>query len=187
MLAELFYFRDYWRPPSLFGVATISVEDFLFGFTIAALSYTVFAYADKQVFSEIRYRQYKHLYAIFFVTGVVSMLIFSVFLQMNSIFVSSSVFIVCTGIIAMLRRDLVRPALFSVALLLPLLVFIYIILFDGFAPLFWEKYWLLSGWGIMLLGNIPVTEIIWYVSWIALASISYPFASGRTFIDSKRQ
>jgi len=37
LIAEFWYFRDYWRPPSLFGQKIISLEDFLFGISVWAV------------------------------------------------------------------------------------------------------------------------------------------------------
>lgn len=44
LISEMWYFNDYWRPPTLLGNSKISIEDFLFGFSftgIAALVYKV--------------------------------------------------------------------------------------------------------------------------------------------------
>src|SRR5258706_14284145 len=42
LISEIWFFRDYWRPPTLLGVAHISPEDFLFGFAIGALAAVVY-------------------------------------------------------------------------------------------------------------------------------------------------
>lgn len=42
LIANFWYFRDYWRPPSLFGNTVISIEDFLFGFLITGISASIY-------------------------------------------------------------------------------------------------------------------------------------------------
>ncbi|WP_296697819.1 hypothetical protein [Algoriphagus sp.] len=34
MIAEVWYFRDYWRPPTLFGTGIVGIEDFIIGFSL---------------------------------------------------------------------------------------------------------------------------------------------------------
>jgi hypothetical protein len=132
------------------------------------------------------YPKHRHLYAIFFVSGVAAMLFFSVFLHINSIFVSSVVFVLCTVVMFTLRRDLIRPAIYSAVMILPILICIYIVLFDIVAPRFWDTYWLLAGtaWDVRFFGNVPLTEMIWYISWVMLASTSYPFVAGKAIVRS---
>lgn len=42
LIANFWYFRDYWRPPSLFGNTVISIEDFLFGFLITGIATSIY-------------------------------------------------------------------------------------------------------------------------------------------------
>jgi hypothetical protein len=181
LLAEFFYFRDYWRPPSLMGVAKISIEDFLFGFAITAASVMIYPLITKTVFKKGDYNNYKKLYGIFFLIGLSAMIIFNVISGINSIFVSSFMFLIFSTFILVKRNDLIPVAVKSTLVVIGIIIAIYILIFNILAPDFWDKYWLLADtwWGITFLGNIPATEIFWYFSWILFASISYPFASGK--------
>jgi hypothetical protein len=103
-------------------------------------------------------------------------------LGVNSIVVSSAAFVVSAAAMATMRRDLLRPALESGALVVAAALPLYVLLFDVVAPAYWDRYWLLphTKLGVMVLGNIPVTEIVWYASWGALAGIAYEFTTGRS-------
>jgi hypothetical protein len=81
-----------------------------------------------------------------------------------------------------MRHDTVRLGVYSAGIVVLFIVGVYLILFNVISPHFWDNYWLLAGtrWGVTILGNIPLTEMLWYLSWILFGSMSYPFASGRT-------
>lgn len=183
LVSELFYFRDYWRPPTIVGTGKISPEDFIFGFTITALSLGIYPLISHRTFAKSDKPNHKNLYALLFVSGLMALLICNVYLGINSIFVSSVSFLCFSVIIVTVRRDLLKPALLSAVLLTVAVTCIYIFLFDFISPRFWDNYWLLDNtkWNMRMFGNIPLTELIWYFSWISLASVSYPFASGRIF------
>jgi len=180
--ADLFYFRDYWRPPTVFGVARISPEEFVFGFAITALSVIAYLLLTKSSFVQAGRPNRKKRYFEFFLGGVMTVFIFNVGLGINSIFVTSFVFIILAGIILFERNDLIIPAFCSVVAVTALMIVVYVILFDVVSPQFWNKYWLLTNtkWGVTFLGNVPLTEMLWYVSWVLFASVSYPYASGKT-------
>lgn len=185
LLAELFYFRDYWRPPSLSGLAVISIEDFIFGFSITSLSFAVFlVLSQKQLESSTHKRRLKE-YCVFFLIGLSSMLLFNVLMGVNSIFVSSLVFILLTMLMLYIRPDLIKIGLYSCLIVLLMIICIYVLFFNVMFPEFWSKYWLLYGtiWGVEIFGHVPLTEVIWYASWAFFASISYPFVSGKNVVD----
>jgi hypothetical protein len=85
LLAELFYLRDYWRPPSLFGIATVLVEDFIFGFAITALSFVAYLWIFDAKFTHGVHPPRRKLYGIFFISGIVAMMLFNVLMGINSI------------------------------------------------------------------------------------------------------
>lgn len=182
LLAEVFYFRDYWHPPTLFGNAVISIEDFIFGFAITALSFAAYLWAFNADFRERVHPSRSRLYLLFFIGGFFTMLFFNLYLGINSIFVSSVVFLFLTVIILFMRSDLVKVGVYSAGMVSIFIVAIYLVLFNIISPQFWVNYWALADtkWGVTILGNVPLTEMLWYGSWIIFASISYPFVSGKT-------
>lgn len=184
VFSELFYFRDYWRPPSLVGSTTvsISIEDFIFGFGITALSFVVYPAFFGHKINGIKYSPRLRLYALFLIAGILGMLFFNIYLGVNSIFISSAALVIFTVIMIFLRNDLWQIALYSAVTLTAGVMLVYIVLFDLFAPHFWNTYWLLAHtrWNTTILGHVPLTEILWYFSWTLFASISYLFVSGKT-------
>lgn len=179
LVAELWYFRDYWRPPVLAGVARPSPEDALFGFAVTGVAFAAHKTAFRRAMAPGAPRRYP-LAAGLGLAGLAA-LVAGTAAGMNSIFVSSAAFVACAAVMATLRRDLIRPAAESAALLVAAMLPIYLILFDVVSPAYWDRYWLLrhTSWGVLILGNIPVTEILWYASWGALAGIIYEFTTGR--------
>lgn len=184
LAAELFYFRDYWRPPSLLGIATISIEDFIFGFAIAGLSVVVYPVLFKRTFGSMETPNRKRMSLLLFVMGACSLLFFNILLAINSIFVTSAIFLVWASVILYLRNDLIKPAVYSTGVISGIVILIYIVLFNFLFPEFWNKYWLLAdtNFGLKVLGNIPATEILWYVAWILFGSVAYPFIYGKAFV-----
>lgn len=179
VIAEFWYFKDYWQPPSLLGNTTISIEDFLFGFAVTGIAVSVY----DVVFRRSNTREFKRgikLFLLLFLIGVVSLLVFSNWLKINSVFVSSFAFIFFSIVMMILRKDLVIPSFMSGILMVVMITPIYLMLYDWLSPDYWDKYWLLqnTSFGITVLGNIPITEIIWYFSWGCLAGAAYNFVSG---------
>ncbi len=181
LIAELFYFRDYWRPPSLVGVAKISPEDFVFGFAITAIGLIAYPVLTRTAFCKSAFPSRMKVFGCFVIFALTSLIIFNIVLKINSIFVSSANFLILAVIIILMRRDLLKPALVSAALVTVFILVIYIGLFDFLSPEFWDKYWLLANTrsGLTILGNVPITEIIWYFTWTLLASTLYPFVTGK--------
>ena len=179
ILAELWYFTDYWRPPTLTGIATISPEDFIVGFAVTGLAMTVYDVVMRTT-DTAGERPQRRAFLILFLCGLLSLLIFGTFLNYNTCIVSEAAFIGAALVICVMRPDLLRVSLLSGALLGLIGFVLYLILFTWLAPDFWQTYWLLADTrlGITLIG-VPVTEIAWYASWGMLAGVAHNFASGR--------
>jgi lycopene cyclase-like protein len=187
LVSELWYFRDYWRPPVLGGVARPSVEDALFGFAVAGVAFAAHKVAFRRELAPGAPRRYP-VAAGLGLAGLAALVACTLVLGMNSIFVTSAAFVLSAGVMVAMRPDLLRPALESAALLVAAMLPIYLALFDAVSPAYWNRYWLLrdTRWGVLVLGNIPLTEILWYASWGALAGIAYEFTTGRTLRPATR-
>lgn len=188
LVSEFFYFKDYWRPPSLRGIAAVSVEDFIFGFAITSLSLVIYLWLSGGALGQQVYPTRHRLYLVFFGIGLGVMLYGNLYARINSIFVSSAAFVGFTIHIFWVRRDLIKVGLYSAAAICLFTGVVYILLFNAIYPEFWQKYWLLADtkWGVTVLGNVPVTEMIWYASWGLFASVSYFFVSGRGIIKTNK-
>ncbi|KOS07846.1 hypothetical protein AM493_18625 [Flavobacterium akiainvivens] len=178
-IAEYWYFKDYWHPPTLLGQTVVSIEDFIFGFSVtglAAVIYEAFFNINMQPVGKKR----KKLFGQLFLGGVAAMMVCNVWLGINSIVVSCITFLVCTAIMIYIRPDLARRGLVSGLLMLVVVLPVYTFLFNLLNTTYWDKYWLLAQtkMGVTVLGHIPVTELCWYFSWGCMAGISHAFASG---------
>lgn len=179
LLAEIWYFKDYWHPPTILGNSKISLEDFLFGFAITGISaciYDVF-FKKKSVKDG---KNHKKLFVIYFAFGFAMLIVFTNIFKINSILVTSILFLIISSFIVVQRRDLLGTMIISGILMIIIIIPIYTIFLDFWFPHQWEKYWLLSNTvlGIKILGEIPLTELLWYFSWGCLAGIAYEFTLG---------
>lgn len=178
LLAEFWYFKDYWQPPSILGNSRVSIEEFLFGFAIAGISSSIYDFISK---SKLVKKLNTKIIAstIFFLIGLTSLILFNNILKINSIFVSSLSFLIISIIIIIIRKDLLKPTLVSAILPTLLMIFLYFILFN-IVPNYWQKYWLLynTKTGLIILNTIPLTEILWYLCFGSLAGVGYDFMFG---------
>lgn len=180
-ISELWYFNDYWHPPSLFSNTKISLEDFLFGFAFTGIAATLYKITFRnRKESKKTVKGHQKLFFVLFITGLFSLLLFNNLLKINSIFVSSFAFLAFSSIMVFVRKDLIVQSIMSGILSLLIAIPIYILLFNWISPTFWDKYWLLANttFGIKVIGNIPVTELLWYFSWGCLAGIACDFYYG---------
>jgi len=179
LIAEFWYFKDYWHPPSLFGNTKISLEDFLVGFAFTGIALTVYKVFFKK--ENKRYeKEHRIIFFIFFVIGIFSLLLFNNLLKINSIFVSSFAFLAISLIMVIIRKDLIVQSIMSGTLSLLIIIPIYGLLFNFLSPAYWDKYWLLANtaFGVKVIGSIPVTELLCYFSWGCFAGIAYDFYYG---------
>lgn len=156
-----------------------SFEDFVFGFAITGIAANIYdVIFNKKNIKAARSR--KKLFLTFFLTGLIMLLIFNNWLGINSIFISSFAFLAFSAMIVAMRKDLLVPAVASGTLTAIIAFLIYAVFFSWLVPDYWEKYWLLKGtrFGITVLGEIPLTEILWYFSWGCLGGVSYEFSLG---------
>ncbi|MGH2722428.1 MAG: lycopene cyclase domain-containing protein, partial [Actinomycetota bacterium] len=187
LVSEVWYFRDYWRPPTTLDptgrLGWPSPEDALFGFTVAGVAFAANKVVFRRRLVEGAPRRYPQTAALA-LAGLGTLVVGTNLLGVNSILVSSGAFVAAGLVMAAVRRDLLRPALEACVLLPAVVLPVYLVLFDLLAPRYWDRYWLLHGTalGVTVLGEIPVTEILWYAAWGLLAGIAYEFTTGRTAV-----
>lgn len=185
LVMEYYFFRDYWRPPTTVGLARVSPEDFIAGFSFAVLSVGLFPLVFRKRFGVRKHVERRILFpALFFVT-ILMMFVAILFLKANSLIAVLAVFVAWLVVIVGLRRDLLIPALWSGALFCWVGLIIYILLFEWLFPTFWDNYWLLNGtiFGIKVFRHIPLTELVFYFLCGAAVGVVYPFYSGREVED----
>ncbi len=182
-ISEYWYFKDYWHPPTLLGQSVVSIEDFLFGFSVTGLAAIIYE-ATFNIKLQPGAKPRKKLFGRLFLLGIMAMMCLNVGLGINSIVVSSIVFLVCACIMAALRPDLAVQGIISGALMLVVVLPVYLLLFDLLNTDYWDQYWLLAEtkMGITILGHIPLTELWWYFSWGCMAGMAHSFASGSVIV-----
>ena len=180
---EYWFFKDYWRPTGVLGRPVL--EDILFGAGLSAFSAGVYLATTRRKLSrgDIRMRRLV-IVPGFVVVWVTAMWLLQSNIGINSIFVSMFVYVAVTGFIVTLRRDLIVPAVASAAMVGAFALAGYAIgldlVIDGKS--FLREIWLLYGQpqGITLLGNVPLTEVLWYASIASTMSVLYEYITGAT-------
>lgn len=180
LIAEYWYFKDYWHPYSILGRNVISPEDFIFGFTITGISVVIYDILFKTKDQDFVSNN-KKTFGKMILFVILSLFLFNIFLGFNSIFVSSITFVLLTFYILSKRTDLLKEAFYSGFLMLLIMLVVYHILFNLIFTSFWDNCWLLANtkYGITIFGSIPLTEMIWYFTWGSFLGIAYNFASGK--------
>jgi hypothetical protein len=180
-VSEHWFFRDYWRPPGVFGDPWL--EDVLFGAGVAALAVGVYPFVtrralDREEFSASRLAVLPGFVLLYFL----AMLVLQAGLGVNSILVAMLVNLATAGFVVARRGDLLVPAATSAALMAFATAVGYAVgldlLVDGRAVL--RQIWLVDGslLGVTILGNVPLTEVLWYATWSGMIGIVYPYVSG---------
>lgn len=187
ILSEFWYFNDYWKPPTIFGTSYFPLEDFLFGFGVTAVGATVFKVVNSlQMKKTFPSRKKEALF--YFATSAVLLVIITNLLTLNSIFVSSVLFIIISTFILYQRNDLIAQSLVTALLLVGFATIIYALLFGQFSDTYLEKYFLLNDTRVNfnLFGTMPLTEMLWYFSWGMLAGTIFDYARGTSLEKTTR-
>lgn len=178
IISEYWYFRDYWQPPTVVQNFPY-IEDFIFGFFIVGITLSISHFLFRTIPVK-SIKTYKKITLAMFLVNFVLLIILNNVFGLNSIYVSSILFIATATIILFIRKDLLKNAVATSFFVLTIITLIYLILFDVISPNYWDKYWMLASTklGYTILGNIPVTEAIWYASWGLLGGTVFDFTFG---------
>ncbi len=178
ILSEYWYFRDYWRPPLAIHWGNISLDDAIFGFAITGISASIVLWLTKKKSVQVTSGHPKIFLGLFCICLALLILLCDV-LHLQSIFVTSGLFLFCTVVMISMRPDLLKLSILSGCITALLIAPIYVVL-SALFPGYWQQYWLLAGTSVggLLAPGIPGTEILWYFSWGAFAGIASHFARG---------
>lgn len=175
-LSELFYLRDYWHPVLLGGLR-IGLEDVIFAFAIGGIASVIYEAVFKVHQRPSKTRKHHRSIAYICMAGVVVMIVGTIFLGFNSIYVSTAGFLIVGLCIAGLRHDLLPNALFSGILLSVLFLCWYTILQIIFPGIF-QAWWKLSNLSGFFVGGIPAEELLWAFGWGFMAGPIYEYWAG---------
>jgi hypothetical protein len=180
LIAEIWYFHDYWKPPTLFGIGIIGIEDFIIGFALFGVGGYVHSSFTKREIDYDRQPQARNRDFFFlWLIGCASLTLFSLVLNIHSGYVTFLTFMSLSAYIWSQRPDLIYLSLVSGLATLAITLVIYFINFQLFFPHFWDTYGMLDEpiLGAKILG-IPLSEILWHFSWAVLCSMFRGFRNG---------
>ena len=180
MIAELWYFRDYWRPPTIFGTGIIGIEDYIIGFALFGVGgYIYSSFTKREIDHSKQTKAVNRQFFFMFVLACFSLTVFSVGLGIHSGYVTFLIFLVLSIYIWFKRPDLIGQSIISAFAMLAISFVIYYINFNILFPHFWDTYGMLD---VPVLGmkvfNIPFSEMLWHFSWAMLCSMFRGFRNG---------
>lgn len=180
MIAELWYFRDYWRPPTIFGTGIIGIEDYIIGFALFGVGgYIYSSFTKREIDHSRQSKAVNRQFFFMFILACFSLTVFSVGLGIHSGYVTFLIFLVLSIYIWFKRADLIGQSIISAFAMLAISFVIYYINFNILFPHFWDTYGMLD---VPVLGmkvfNIPFSEMLWHFSWAMLCSMFRGFRNG---------
>jgi len=181
VISEHWYFQNYWRPLTLFGVAVPSIEDALFGAGVTAFGLTI-GWVILKKKAPVRQPGIVKRLALVVEFAVLMNIVLVDILHAESIVVSCVVFVVI-GAFGLIRYPQGwKSVLVTIASLLVLMSVVYAILFLWLDPHYISTYFLIGNytWAPVVGGFLPVTEILWYTAWGFCAPTLFDLVNGRS-------
>ena len=185
IVAEVWYFEDYWKPPTLFGVGIIGIEDFIIGFAMFGLGgYIHSSFTKMEIDYEHQTPAKNKDFFYLWLIGCSSLTLFSYILKIHSGYVTFLTFLALSIYIWIKRPDLIRLSLISGLAVMGITIVIYYLNFQLLFPHFWDTYGMLDQpiLGEKIFG-IPLSEILWHSSWGMLCSMFRGYRNGVYYKD----
>ena len=188
-LGELLYFRDYWRPDSLFGKGQISIEDVIFGASIYALALVTYPFLTGKRFKSptLQFNSAQWRKILLYISAVASIILTAnLILGVNSV-VATGLAGGLVGLFIILKRpDLLLPNVITGMVFTVVVCLGYILALDVIAPQILKLWWLLWGTplGATFLGNVPLTELAWFLGISSIFSVLYLEVTDQVYVPS---
>lgn len=180
IVAEVWYFRDYWRPPTLFGEGIVGIEDYVIGFALFGVGgYIHSSFTKKEIDYSRQTKAKNREFFYLFLIACASLTVFSIGFGIHSGYVTFLTFFILSIYIWIQRPDLIRLSLISAFATLGITLLIYFINFNVLFPHFWDTYGMLDApiLGVKVF-NIPLSEMLWHFSWAMLCSMFRGYRNG---------
>lgn len=180
VIAEVWYFNDYWRPPTLFGIGIVGIEDYIIGFALFGVGgYIHSSFTRKEIDFDRQTKAKNKDFFFLWLIGCTSLTLFSLILKVHSGYITLLTFISLSVYIWIQRPDLIYLSLVSGVSTLAITFIIYYINFRLLFPHFWDAYGMLNKpvLGSKIIG-IPISEILWHFSWAMLCSMFRGYRNG---------
>lgn len=177
-LTDVLYFKDWWHPLT-FTNSWISFEAFIVGFMIGGISSVIYEEIFKDRLKQIRVnkkkreRDNKNFILILFLTAALLYMGFYLF-NLNTLISTIIALIIPVSIIWFRRKDLIIVSFISGLLLLIVAVFVYSML-QFLTPGWVNEFWFFKNVPRVIILNVPVDDIIWYLLTGIYIGPLYPF------------
>jgi hypothetical protein len=185
-ISEYWFMRDYWRPMGILGGSWL--EDIVFGSGIAALSCgSYLLLARRRLLADASVARHPYVLLAFPVAYALVSQLSQSWLHLNSIIAAMLVYLGFAAFMTGLRHDLAVPAVVSGLIMACVALAGYAVgldlVLDGKTVL--SSIWLLDGQslGVTVLGNVPLTEVLWYGCWGCLMGIAYEYVTGARLVE----
>lgn len=178
LFAEWLYFVDYWRPPTLRGIAVTSVEDALFGFGVAALALCIYLFFEGAHPAAWKLNRKHSLHVVALMVVVIGCwIVLTKVAHLNSMVASYIVFLITPAFLLARRPYLWRMMLVSGFALALIGGMVYAVLFGLLDRTYIDSYFLLTHerWNPTLFGFYPLAEVAWYFLWAFSVAGVYPY------------
>lgn len=181
IIAEVWYFHDYWKPPMIWKTGWPGIEDFIIGFAMFGVGgYIHSAFTKREIdYEKQSPAQNKSLFFLWLL-GCFSLTFFSFILKIHSGYVTFFTFMALAVYIWIQRPDLIGISLISGFSTLFIVMVIYYLTFGILFPDFWDRYGMLNDEPILgyKIFQIPVSEMLWHFSWAILCSMFRGYRNG---------
>lgn len=162
LVSEKTNIQDWWQPITITGTP-IGPEDFIIGFAIGGVAAVIYEEIYKKRLKKVRVKNSSSFDSGFFFLLFPSLYLAFFFLfNLGSFYSVLLTFIICTGWMLFLRKDLITDSIISGLLMLFIGIGIYLFLFLIYPNYIQEFWYLKPHWYASLLWGIPIAEYIWY-------------------------
>ena len=193
--SEIIYFRDYWRPLSIFafsiGSFHIYPEDLLFGFAIGGIGAIVYEVFFHKHLGKLHEKIHPHIQTAIIAFIVLCIMYFLLNIGLNSIFATSIGLVFGALLIVVQRKDLLAVSFWSGICVMLTMFLCYFLLYHIVTNVdqLLKQGWLLSNTPLGLrIFHIPATEMVWGFSWGMMAGPLYAFSRNLKFYqDTKKK
>ncbi len=162
---------------SIINGGVIGIEDFLFAFAIGGITAVIYEELFGKHYIKGHTKKHFYLMLLFSLLGLIWMLIGNLYLNYNSIYVSTSGFIFLGVLILFFRKDLFFEAFWS-GIIVGGLMFLFYMIFILIFPEVIQKWWFLDNISGLLILGAPLEELMWGFGWGFFAGPAYEFVAG---------
>ncbi|HVS58575.1 MAG TPA: lycopene cyclase domain-containing protein [Candidatus Saccharimonadales bacterium] len=190
-LSELLYYRDYWQPDNLLGRGRVSIEDVIFGASMYALAVVIYPFLTGKRLPKAKpaLQQTQLLHAGGYIVAVAGLTVGgNLWLGINSVIATGAACMLVTVATWVKRRDVMVPSLITGVVSIVVVTAGYVLGLDVIAPHLLQSWWLLQGTplGITFLGNVPLTELLWFFGVSNFFASTYMSVTAQHYVAGRR-